>query len=260
MCRFAAVLLTVLCAGNSAFADTIATSHEIELKNGQLLRADVSDDSDERILVLTYGKLGTVRLDRSTVARVTTKAGRLSLQTSRKGTAKHRVVDRSSPDDPARTVEMVSGEIDSREIANVGPAAPELSAERQAEIDHAIRELGRWRTRNRVRAERQLAAIGQDSVDSLISIANDHPFNLTRRAVFRLFAKLEDERTVPAAFVALTDSDRFVRSGAVELLRNMTGRKFRFDPDGYPNLRRNAIKRWAVYLAEREAAQAKPKE
>jgi len=239
------ISLLLLAVPLAVRAETVTTTHEVTLTNGKCLLGNVSDDSDDLTLVLTIGELGTVRVPRSRVERVTPKAGSIELPLS------------ARPSGP--TTEIQRPKKDSEKEQPVGSAKagverPDPLPERQAEIDRAIFELGRWRTRNRVRAERRLKAIGIDAVDSLIEVANDHPFHGMRRAVFRIFLTVDDERTLPVALVGLTDPDRFVRADAARLLRNLTGRRFRFDPDDHLTQRRRAVDRWADHLVEREGA------
>lgn len=200
----------------------LETTHAVFFENGRVLRGNLSDESTEDVVVLNFGEIGTVRIDRAQVKEIRVEPGTI-------------VTD--YPEPPARP------ERDQPEPTLEGPKQPETPLDipepevdplLQARIDEAIRELGRWRTQNRVRAERQLTEIGREAVDALIPVVESHPFDLTRRAAFRVLLSVKDERAIPTALDALDDPDRFIRGYAIELLRTLMNRRFGFDPKADP--------------------------
>jgi hypothetical protein len=103
-----------------------------------------------------------------------------------------------------------------------------LSDEQAAEIEDAVRELGRQRNQNRVRAERHLVDFGSVALPFLDPAAA-HPFELTRRAVQRIVRDIGDVRGAPLAMDALNDPDDFVRSLAREALEKVMPSTIEYD-------------------------------
>lgn len=216
----------------------LETTHAVFFENGRVLRGNLSDESTEDVVVLSFGEIGTMRIDRAQVKEIRVEAGSI-------------VTD--YPEPPARP------ERDEPDPTLEGPKQPETPLDipepevdpiLQARIDDAIRELGRWRTQNRVRAERRLTDIGREAVEALIPVAESHPFDLTRRAAFRVLLSVKDERAIPTALDALDDPDRFIRGYAVELLRTLMNRQFGFDPEADPRRMVLIRQAWRETLVE----------
>ncbi|MBN1420314.1 MAG: hypothetical protein JXP34_16155 [Planctomycetes bacterium] len=119
----------------------------------------------------------------------------------------------------------------------------------QRSIEANIYDMARWRTRNRVRAERKLIAIGANAVPWVIAMAR-HPFELTRRSALRILIAAGDTRAIPAALIGLADDDRFVRELSDDLLRRITGIDQGFRADQHPRLRARAAARWEAYFRD----------
>lgn len=210
-----------------------STSHVVRLKNGRSLRGTLSDESTQEEVVLVYRGIGEVRIDRDDVDEVRIATGQI-------------VVEYPATPPTLRKPAVV---------ATPKPTLPEgalteVNPARTAAIQAAIRELGRWRSQNRVRAERNLEHFGIDAVEPLIPVAIGHSFVLTRRAAFRVLAKTLDRRAWLAALDGLADSDRFVRITAVEILRRGTGSRYGYPPDGSPQARKIATRRWKDALTD----------
>ncbi len=111
-------------------------------------------------------------------------------------------------------------------ILRTGLGAPAvvrgLASDEILEIQFSVRELGRHRTANRVRAEAALIRSGPAVVPFLHSAAI-HPFALTRRAVQRIVGRVGDLGGAPLAFRALQDPDPFVCELVQEALQNLVG-------------------------------------
>lgn len=106
-----------------------------------------------------------------------------------------------------------------------------LSVEEIQWIEQNLYELTRWRTRNRVRAERHLRAVGSAVLPYLERIVA-HPFWLTRRAVQRIVRDLGDVRGAPLAIRSLNDEDYYVRAIAHEALKALLPSDIFYNPSG----------------------------
>ncbi|MEM7261363.1 MAG: HEAT repeat domain-containing protein [Planctomycetota bacterium] len=260
--RLSWIALVVVCgSGATTLADevVVTTTHEVELKNGQVLLGNLSDESDDTTVVLTFGDQGELRLPRSRVEETRPREGKVTVVSKESSPEPKAEEGAELPGAPAEPKPRPKGDaspVTAREKSEAPTKTEGLSAERQAEIADAIRELGRWRTPNRVRAERKLERIGSDAIEALVPVATKHPFDLTRRAAFRLFNQWNDERTLSAAVTALGDKDRFVRESAANLLRDTTGRRFGYRSDASENYRAKRALRWAEYLQTVEAERA----
>ena len=99
-------------------------------------------------------------------------------------------------------------------------------------IQFLMAELGRQRTRHRVRAERKLIAIGSPALVFLEPLTR-HPFELTRRGTQRVVRDINDRAGAPLSIEALTDEDHYVRKLAYESLRKLLPEvEIAYDVDG----------------------------
>ncbi|MFN0058390.1 MAG: HEAT repeat domain-containing protein [Planctomycetota bacterium] len=242
-------LTTALCLGALALgawivlsssglqADTIKTSHVFVLNNGAQIQGNLSADSNDDEVVIDFAGLGIVRLARTSVQSIEAKVGTVTLPDATPAAQNPAEVLSAEPK-PA----IVTRAERSRERAALARAQ-----ELRALIDFHISELNRQRSRNRWRAESHLIAIGEPAVPHLIEAAK-HSNENVRRAVFRIFLALDDERAIPVAVSALTDSDIFVRENAIELLRDLTAVRLPYRADATPRELERAAARWSAAL------------
>ncbi len=220
----------------------IATTHRAVLKNGRVVVGDLIPSAEDQPIALRVGGLGTLTIPREDVELLVRAAGEYVLPKPAVGDEPR---DPPIPAPDADTLDALRKEIrreilheildqllgeklDTKldavireELSLVTPVVEKVtesvSGEEILEIQYHVRELGRQRSTNRVRAERRLIAIGPSAVPYLAPAAA-HPFGLTRRAAQRIVKAVGDTRGVPLAIDALTDSDEHVRRLAYETL------------------------------------------
>ncbi len=220
-------------------AGIIKTTHVVELKNGEKIRGKVVPGPESEPLKLDLDSLGRLSIPRDWIEKIEEAPGEI-------------VLPEPPPEVPAeKPVEEVAGEEiipgEPKIVITMlkGAADPEL----QAEIDSYINDLARWRSRNRVNAERNLLRIGAQAIPYLEAVAR-HPFNLTRRAVLRIIRDVADPAGIPMAIEALLDEDDFVREFAAEALREITGLDMEYEPYGSMKNRYEAYQRWLQWLRD----------
>jgi hypothetical protein len=128
---------------------------------------------------------------------------------------------------------------------------PEL----REDIEKGIQELTRQRRRHRIRAERQLLAIGEPAVPFLVEIAN-HENHLVRMAIMRILRKVGNEAAIPAAIDRLEDDNEFVRDYAVQALRELTSENFGFKATAGEGRRKRAVAAWRSWYEDEKAGTA----
>lgn len=230
----------------AASASSIPTTHRVILKNGYKLLGNVVPGSDSEPLVLKIGSLGRLLLPRDRIEKIEKSAGKLDLPPAAETTQ----ADATETSDSEATPAVETGE----GTAKVEPAAGTADTAELMEIDPALEDailtqlydLGRWRSRDRVRAESHLRDIGQPAIPYLYEISR-HPFELTRRAVMRLVRDIGDPAGIPLAIEALVDEDRWVRSLADEALRSLLSVDLVYNPRGNVRSRLDGQKRWREY-------------
>ncbi len=124
-----------------------------------------------------------------------------------------------------------------------------MSPELKQEIQENILDLTRWRSRNRVNAERRLASLGPVVIPFLAQVSRD-PFELTRRAVARIIRDIGHPSAIPIAIDLLMDEDNFVRETAAEALRSITGIDLGYQPYASHESRYQAQQRWRQWWEE----------
>jgi hypothetical protein len=106
-----------------------------------------------------------------------------------------------------------------------------MTGDEIVQIRDAVTELGRQRSRNRVRAETELKRMGKSALPFLAESAK-HPFNLTRRAVQRIVHEIGDPSGAPLAIGALHEADEQVRVLAAGALDRILPSQIAYDPRG----------------------------
>lgn len=235
-------------------AKSIATTHVVHFKDGRQVRGDVLESADSEPLKLQVGNLGVMLIERQRIDRVEASAGEILVPEAVPPT-----ITDDTPDpepEPWRIAGRTLDELIDAVIAlryGSGPAAT-LAPSRAAQIEAHVYELGRHRSRNRVRAERHLRNIGA-AVLPFLDPAAKHPFELSRRAVQRIVRDVGDPAGAPLAIHGLNDSDEFVRHIAAEALRGMFDERVRYRAS-WPEHRRLAAqdRYWELWtVLEREA-------
>ncbi|MGQ9592299.1 MAG: hypothetical protein ACUVYA_18635 [Planctomycetota bacterium] len=235
---------------------TIRTTHVVHLANGRTIAGTLVETAASEPVKLKVGERGCVLIPRAAIGPEGIEAAERTIELGPEPEA--------AP--PAPTEEAgKEGEIENlkdelrREILEdverileerLGARAAEAIAPRGAEvvlsvedvqwIEQNLYELTRWRTRNRVRAERHLRAMGSAVLPYLERVAA-HPFWLTRRAVQRIVRDIGDVRGAPLAIRSLNDEDYYVRAIAHEALKALLPSEILYNPSGPERQRLSAM-------------------
>ncbi len=218
----------------------ISTTHVVHLKNGRQIKGNLIQTADDEPLKLAVGSMGVLLFARDKVANVEAKDGTYSLP--KRTHVLDEMIDEPLPETDASAggdvealkdaikAELLEELLDDliekkletatrgvRRAATRLADVERISGDELLELQEAVRELGRHRTRNRVRAERKLKTFGPAAIPYLRPIVH-HPFNLTRRAVQRIVRDLGAVEGAPLAMDALNDEDDDVRLLAGEAL------------------------------------------
>ncbi|MEM7232483.1 MAG: hypothetical protein AAF517_09930 [Planctomycetota bacterium] len=255
-------LCFVLVSGVCAFGDTVY------LKNGAWIDGIVRTRSAEAILV-EIGATGKVEIPLEDVERIeknsrTGSEAKLSVEDrelevkvdskKRKSSSKKKDdgdEDEDEDEDDEDEDEDQDEDEDEDEDEGEGDkdeGEPEeeedsIDPELKERIEKLVKDLQRQRTRDRVRAERHLKAIGAPSQSFLLPLS-DHDSDLVRTSVFKLFYSFADEKVVDDCIDALTDSNEYVRDYAHRALRRITDEDFGFKPFSSPRRRERAAGKW----------------
>ncbi len=216
----------------AAGGQTIATTHRLTMKNGRVLLGDVVARGEDQVVV-QVGSVGRVLINPRWIDSISEEAGTITIPPEPEP-----VETQEEPADGEETTTETGAErvtTPDEEVA-IDPAL-------ESEILDTIRELTRWRSRNRVRAENRLREIGEPAIGYLPSLMN-HPFNLTRRAVMRVVRDVGSPEGTLLAIAALLDEDIWVRIHADEALRRITGRDTGYNPRAPLEQRLEAHSRW----------------
>lgn len=223
----------------------IKTTHRVELKNGEVLRGTLVQGPENEPLKLDLDAIGRLYIPRERIASVEEEAGRI-------------VLPEPSPEHPAEEEKPGAAEKPEKagkagtpgkpKIVIAIPAAP-IDPDLKEEIERDLHDLSRWRSRNRVRAERDLKRIGRPAIPLLDAVASN-PFELTRRAVMRIVRDVGDPAGIPLAIEGLLDVDGFVREISAEALRRITGMNFKYYPYASIKRRQEAYQRWEDWLRD----------
>jgi hypothetical protein len=237
----------------------VRTTHKIHLANGETLQGDLLPSAETEPVKLGVGRLGVLTIPRSKIAPngIEKADGVIRLPEEPKapeGGAPEQPPAREPL--PAEIREEIKRELRSeilREVldqiieekmqelypaeplrgADVGGDEEPLENEAILAIQDAVTELGRQRTRNRVRAEDFLVDAGSAALPYLGPAAK-HPFPLTRRSVQRIIRDIGDVRGAVLSIPALDDPDPFVRQLAGEALAVLLPSDIAFDPAADP--------------------------
>jgi hypothetical protein len=213
----------------AAGPERIETRQLVTLKNGRKIRGTVVPGPQSEPLVVDVGSMGRLHIPRDRIASVEDAAGQIEIPAEAK----------EAPPAPPAPPEAESKE----QPAPLPRGTVSVDPQLRAEIHENIYDLSRWRSRNRVRAENNLKAIGAPAIPFLEGVARD-PFELTRRAVMRIVREVGDPAGIPIAIEGLLDPDDYVRATAGEALRRMTRRSFGYNPYGPEPERLDGYRRW----------------
>ncbi len=220
---------------------TVRTTHRVVLKNGGKLMGSVAPGAESDPLKIEIPTMGWTLIPRSRIASVEEAAAELKIEEEPPAAEAP-----AAGVQPATTGEGTQAAKTEPSTAAKNPLAPEV----RALIEENVRELTRWRTRNRVRAENALIALGADALPFLDGVARD-PFELTRRAVMRIVRAIGDPIGLPMAIDSLLDEDEFVRNEAAEAVRRIARRDFGYNAYA-PEPRRLAAHRRVLQWWEEE--------
>ena len=228
-------------------ARQIKTTHIVRLKNGKLLRGDVAAGPEDAPLELAIDRIGRILIPRSRIQSVERADGEFIIPAPEE--------EVPAPQEPEATEAPALEPETGKSVPAAGALQPRpLGAELKTQITTAVEELARWRSRNRVRAENHLRAIGPPAIPFLRGAAAD-PFELTRRAALRIVRDVADPEGIPIAIGALLDSDDMVRETALEALQTMTREDLGYNPYDTPRRRLSAYGRWQDWWKQRQAGQ-----
>jgi hypothetical protein len=245
----------------------VPTTHVVHLKNGRKLVGTVVATAESEPLKLRLGNLGVQLLDRKRVEKVEEAAGsyelpaaELEIEPGREAVQPRVPVPPEAIEELKKEIrrqilrELLEGIIDEKVESKIDKAVEKektfvdaasfaLPEDVILDIQFQVRELGRQRNTNRVRAEAALTRHGA-AVLPFLSPAASHPFELTRRAVQRIIADIGDVRASPLAIRALNDEDVFVRRLAHDALVKLLGTAVSYDPQGDERARRAAQEKY----------------
>ena len=265
----------------------IETTHKVILKNGNAIRGNVLAGSEDGPVRVTIGKSGTMTIPRREVLRIEEATGLIPAApaATTDGDMDPEVDPAAEPQNIDELKEQLKNElreellddllhqlIEDKLSADAGSRirsvenllteelVSQLSNDDVLHIQELVQELGRHRTRNRVRAENKLSRLGPVVLPFLHHAAK-HPFDLTRRAVQRVVSRIDDLRGAPLAIAALNDHDAFVRKSAKESLEQFfPASDIRYGVDATAKARRQAQaaywQLWEHVLFEESKAQA----
>jgi len=247
-------------AGNES---EIRTTHTITLKNGRKISGTLVPTAESEPLKLRVGNLGEMRIGRNDVAEKGIEEVQGSMKLPRPAEERPPAAGQPAPAQPAapgaqgqapapvdreamkREIraeiirelldamieEKMATAVESAALPSTEPMPANMTNEEILQIRDAVTELGRQRSRNRVRAETELKRIGKPALSFLAESAK-HPFDLTRRAVQRIVRDIGDASGAPLAIGALNDADEQVRRLAGEALDRILPSQVAYDPRG----------------------------
>jgi hypothetical protein len=217
---------------------TVRTTHRVKLLNGAVIPGTLVPSRPEEPLTLDVGSLGRLYLPRDRVVDISAFPGEMKIPEPE---------EEAAP--PAAPAQKEETEPTAKETA----AAPMMvSPELKQEIQDNLLDLTRWRSRNRVNAERRLVSLGPVVIPFLVQVSRD-PFELTRRAVARIIRDIGHPSAIPIAIDLLMDEDNFVRETAAEGLRSITGIDLGYQPYASHESRYKAQQRWRQWWEEYSA-------
>jgi hypothetical protein len=225
----------------------VPTTHKVHLLNGETLLGDIVPTGDAEPVKLRVGRFGIITIARAKIAPNGIEKADGVIRLPEEPKAPPAGAEGAAPPPagepmPAELREQLRRELRSEllrevldqiideKIQELYPSPPlqgaaledgdeePLENEEILAIQDAVTELGRQRSRNRVRAEDYLAGAGSAALRYLGPAAR-HPFALTRRSVQRIVRDIGDVRGAALSIPALSDPDPFVRQLAGEALQ-----------------------------------------
>ncbi|MBN1442765.1 MAG: HEAT repeat domain-containing protein [Planctomycetes bacterium] len=133
----------------------------------------------------------------------------------------------------------------------VDEAAQDIDPSLKKRIEQLVEDLCRQKSKYRVRAERQLKAVGPAAIPFLQPLAS-HESDLVRVAVFKLFFAMGDEDVIDPSIEALTDSNEYVRDFAHKALQRITEEDFGYRPFANPSRREQGKRKWRRWWDEEQ--------
>ncbi len=254
---------------NPEEARTIQTTHRVELVNGRKLQGNLLSTPESEPVKLQVNGLGVLTIPRKSIAPdgIKEAAGSITIPAQPKEAPPPAVKEPTPEEQRAQMKRELRDEI-LREIldqlidekvsaATHGSGLKAFGLEDQRDltndevlaIQDAVRELGRQRSQNRVRAENRLKEMGSAALPYLEPIAS-HPFELTRRAVQRIVRDVGSLRGAPIAIEALNDPDGFVRELAHEALEKILPSQIAYGPNASERVRLAAQEGYRVLWDE----------
>jgi hypothetical protein len=250
------------------------TTHVVYLKNGRRLTGNLMPGDEGAPVRLLVGNLGVVEVPRHSLERIVEEKGTTRLPEppppaeatppeAPPGTAETPEAQERLREELRKEIlnELLESLLEERlgtaggrgrtlESAHRSALVEGLTGEEVLRIQELVKELGRQRNQNRVRAERQLEELGSPVLPFLGAAAH-HPLDLTRRAVQRLVRGIGDVRGAPLAIEALEDADVMVRELAHEALETLLPEvRIAFDAEGAPRKRLEAVNAYWEHWAE----------
>jgi len=249
------------------------------LKNGAYIDGIVTTRSEKSILI-SIGSIGKIEIETEIIShieknsrtgsreRVPVDSRELELPESLRSRQEEGGADASQQDTENEASgsedEESEGQAVDEERTSVkdDDEAEALDPKLREEIEQAIRDLERQKSKYRWRAERKLRSIGEPAVPFLLPLARS-PSELTRTIVMRFFAEYadgSDDEIMEAILSGLDDDKPYVRNYAVHALRRITGRGFNFRATGSSSRRYAAREKWGLWWeAEKEKRNAEEK-
>ncbi len=200
-------------AAVAASEGKIKTTHQIRMKSNAIIKGNIVSDPKKSPVIVQIGHLGTISLNLNDIAGYDVLEGEYEL-----------------PPPPAPDPEPQEQEVQKEpEVEETQPQETSKKTEEapvpQAivkQIETQLYEITRHRHQNRARGERKLKAMGKVVTPFLAKTAN-HSSEWTRIITMRVLKEVGDERGLPMAIGALTDSNHHVRQVAHEALKKITG-------------------------------------
>ena len=250
----------------------IKTTHQVLLKNGNMLQGDVLPTAEQDPVKLVVKGLGVITVARDTILPdgIKSLAGTITLPPKPKKPPEVQAPqDVPVPEDlkkelleQMRTelldelIDQIIGEkldhaIESGVSQEIRPGDPaDLPLAASQEIQLYVSNLSRQRPRERVWGERQLKRVGSIALPFLEPVVH-HPLPLVRRGVQRIIAHYGDRRGAPMAISALIDPDHFVREIAGKTLRDLLPEAgVKYNPQARKSARVKAQKQYRGYWAK----------
>lgn len=245
-----AAALAVICS--FAFADTIVLTN-----GGKLYGKIVKEKTNDKEVTIQLPNKGEITVNRDQIERIEineikgprlgppSKSPLVPAQPKKKPLTQP---EKEKPQ-PGKPVEEKKKE---------EPLDPEL----KEKIELYIKQLGLSRRQHRGRrnnAMAELTKIGKPAVPFVIEALKSGKNSKAKWGAARVLGNIGDKRATEPLIKRLRDSDNFVRKESVEALRKITSKSFGYDPEGNPQLRSAAAKKWEEWWQKQKEEEEKRK-